>query len=288
MCSLVEDKPGDPDEPPSQSGGSQMKRRMFGFALVIALALGASARSEAKNCSPLAGSYGYALSGLFFGPFGFVDVGAITLNCDGTLGGFEMNTHTLPPYPTATVQGTSNPITGTWSLDDDAINGTITSDSIVSPGGLYHFVVDDGGTVLRLSEVGGVYEVGRAVRQDPKYIASVIAGKVRGGNTTVQCTGYLPNFPFPDFANGAPVSIIGTEVTDKNGYLFKGIESRNFFSNNLTSTTPPTSTVNADGTGSGTDTFGTPVILVVTAPGEDFFTVPLNPDFLGYCVVHPR
>jgi hypothetical protein len=45
-----------------------MKRKMFSFALVIALALGASSRSEAKNCSPLAGSYGYAMSGLFFWP----------------------------------------------------------------------------------------------------------------------------------------------------------------------------------------------------------------------------
>jgi len=66
MCSLVEDKPEHPDEPPShQSGGIKMKRKMFSFALVIALALGASARSEARNCSPLAGSYGYAMSGLF-------------------------------------------------------------------------------------------------------------------------------------------------------------------------------------------------------------------------------
>jgi len=172
-------------------------------------------------------------------------------------------------------------------LDDDGINGTITS-NIIDAGGVHHFVVDDGGAVLRLNEVDGVYEVGRAVRQDPKYIAKVIAGKVKGGNTSFQCTGYAPHFPFPDFPNGVPLSIIGTEVTDKNGYLFKSIESGNFFSNSFTSTTPPTSTVNADGTGTGTDTFGTPSNFVMTAPGQDFFTVPLSPDFLGYCVVHPR
>ena len=51
---------------------------------------------------------------------------------------------------------------------------------------------------------------------------------VKGGNTSFQCTGYTPHFPFPDFPNGVLVTIQGTEVTDKNGYLFKGIESDNF------------------------------------------------------------
>jgi len=264
-----------------------MKQRVFGLVLVVAVMLCASTRSEAKKCPELAASYGFAVFSNLFGPWNQVDLGAITLKCDGSLDGIDSETYTPFPYPSDAQPANSTfPITGTWTVDDDGINGTITSDAI---GGL-NFVVDDDGDVLRLTGVGGLYQVGRAVRQDPKYIAKLVAGKIKGRpNDSLQCTGYNPNVPFPEFPAGVPVSIQGTEVTNKNGYLFKGVASGNFFSNSLTSTTPPAVTnVNTDGTGSGTDGFGTPFNFVATAPGQDFFTVSLVPDFLGYCTVHPR
>jgi hypothetical protein len=200
--------------------------RRIALSLLVALGvvtLWCAKPQAGTSGKKFSGSYGYALQGAQFGPFVFVDLGVLTLHGDGSVTGTDFIEFAFAPFPRDADNALFS-FNGTWTLDSDGINGNLDLDF-----GVFHFVVDDNGAVLRLSRTDGTYESGRAIRQDLTVIARFASGKIKPeSNNSFQCTSIDPQFPFPDFPSGIPVSIIGTAVQNKAGYLNKSTTSGNF------------------------------------------------------------
>jgi hypothetical protein len=267
-----------------KNGGIEMRRIAFSLLVALGVLTALCVKAGAATAgNKFSGSYGYAMQAAQFGPFVFVDVGVLTLHGDGSVTGTDFTEFAFAPFP-RDAENALFSFNGTWTLDSDRINGTLDLDF-----GIFHFVVDDNGEVLRLSRTDGTYESGRAIRQDLKFIAKLASGKIKPEfNNSNVCSSIDPQFPFPDFPSGIPVSIIETQVQNKSGFLEKTITSGNFFSNSTTSTTPPTVIFHPDGTSEVTSADGSKAFGVVTSPGRDNFAAGINPGFVGFCVGHPR
>ena len=237
-----------------------------------------SASTSLASHNRIKGDFGFYISGVDARPLPFAQIGRFTADKNGGITG-NVTTQTSLGAGLLAATSTSS-FSGTYVVNDDG-SGTMTLTI-----GAYHFVIDDDGDEIRLTQdLTAAAGVARRQSGPFKSMAKAnIPASMR--SNTLDCAGLVTNAPSPpDFAFGIPLKVgavteFGSGTTNSIGfYSGNGFSAPVTLSGNIA--------FNADGTFQG-DNAGQGFVGVLTSPNEDYFAMGVHPETIETCIFHQQ